>query len=73
MDGADVVIGKSFTLNPEWRALGTADFDGNKRADVVFKNDYNGGHIYMWLGSGSSYTASSSVGRRLGWTIVPFE
>lgn len=72
MSGPDILIGKSYAVNESWRAIGAADYDGNGKADIAWKNDHNGGHVYIWMGNGTGFVSSDSIGRRIGWTLLPY-
>jgi hypothetical protein len=56
--------------NQGWDVVGTGDLDGDGRADVILQNA-NTGQIYGYTLSGSTITASRSIGAgsNFGWRV----
>src|SRR5690606_5016812 len=47
MNGATQVQGRSFTAPAGWSVIGSGDFNGDGRNDVVWQS--SNGNVYLWL------------------------
>ena len=58
MNGVSVAGAQAVLADPNWRAVRVADFDGNGKADLVFKGP--GGSV-TWLMNGTTPTAKATL------------
>ena len=57
-------------VGPEWEIVGTGDFDGDDRADILWRN-MSTGAVYIWLIDGTDRVGAGLVGGvPLVWEIV---
>lgn len=69
MSGSAITSSKGFAISTALRGIGTGDFDGNGHADVIWTNST--GDIYVWLGTGTSYSSQFVYQLASSWTLVP--
>lgn len=68
MDGAEIVLGKSFTVSRT--VIGVGDLNGDGRSDVILRDSQ--GQIFLWPNAtGNSYSSTKLIGARQGWRILP--
>jgi hypothetical protein len=46
------------TVSPEWHALGTGDYNGDGKSDIIWQN-VNTGQTAIWLMNGTTPTAET--------------
>ena len=69
MNGASQLQGRSFSSPAGWSVIGSGDFNGDGRNDVVWQA--GNGNVYLWLNTnGNAYGGAQLVGNRAGWTLV---
>jgi FG-GAP-like repeat len=72
MNGPAVIGGGAVSLNPgpSWQAVGSADFNGDGQADILWQNA--NGQAAIWEMDGTNVTASATVGPNPGpnWKVV---
>lgn len=69
MNGATQLQGRSFAAPAGWNVIGSGDFNGDGRNDVVWQSA--NGNVYLWLNTnGNAYGGAQLVGNRAGWTLV---
>ena len=72
MNGPTVIGGGAVSLNPgpSWQAVGSADFNGDGQADILWQNA--NGQAAIWEMDGANVTASATVGPNPGpnWKVV---
>ena len=61
MNGTTVIGGASLgNPGPSWHAIGTADFYGNHRSDILWQN--TSGAVVIWEMNGTSVIGGASLG-----------
>jgi len=61
MNGASYVGGGSpGNPGPSWHVIGTGDYYGHGRSDILFQNV--SGEVYIWEMNGTSYVGGGSLG-----------
>jgi hypothetical protein len=70
MSGPSVIgAGALATVSPEWIVVDLADFDGDGKADIIWR--HTDGSVYFWKMNGASVTSSAPVVNPGGsWQIV---
>jgi V8-like Glu-specific endopeptidase len=71
MNGASVSDSQTVSYIPsqDWSIMGTGDFDGDGRSDILWRND--NGIVGIWHMNGSQFASGGNVvGRPEGWNIV---
>ena len=73
MNGLNIRSGANVGFNPgpSWHAVGTGDFNGDGKADILWQN--TDGTPAMWLMDGTSVISGGNVGADPGsnWHVVP--
>ena len=49
---------------PSWHAIGTGDFDGDGKSDILFQN--TSGQVAIWLMNGATPTTEALAGANPG-------
>jgi len=69
-----VTTGGGFSLvkpNLAWKIVATGDYNGDGKADILYRNDTTG-QLYLYLMNGTTSTAAASINTEpnLAWKIV---
>ena len=58
MNGTSYASGQIIArgVDPNWKIVGAADFDGDTQTDILFQNQANG-TVALWLMNGTSYSS----------------
>ena len=70
MNGTSFLAASTLGIFPlEWTVVGTADFNGDDKPDIIWSNSITGERA-LWLMNGTNFLASSTLGLfPLEWTV----
>ena len=61
MNGTQIVVGGQVgTTDPDWQIVGSGDYNGDGRADILWR--HSSGTTYMWLMNGTQIVVGGQVG-----------
>jgi len=70
MDGATVGSTAFQVVGAEWQLVDTGDFNGDRKADLVWRNT-NDGSVYVWMLDGTTVVSAESPGAvGLEWALA---
>jgi hypothetical protein len=74
MNGAQVLAGNDISqqqLGSNWHIVGTGDFNGDNKTDILWRNDI--GTLQVWTMNGLSVLSTTETSRPIGvdWHVVP--
>jgi uncharacterized delta-60 repeat protein len=70
MDGAAVGASAFQVVGAEWSLVDTGDFNGDRKADLVWRNA-NDGSVYVWMLDGTTVVSAESPGAvGLEWALA---
>ena len=70
MDGTTKLLDGHLGGNLDWEVIGTGDFNGDSKADVIWHQVSTGTHI-IWLMDGTTKLLDGYLGENLNWEVIP--
>jgi hypothetical protein len=74
MNGAKVVSGATVgtVADASWRIVEVADFDGDGKADILWRNTTTGADtVWFMNGAAIAGSAAPNAAAGLGWSVMP--
>lgn len=68
MNGPAIASYKTFSIDSAFQSTGTGDFNGDGYGDMLWRNDSR--ELYMWLGTGTTFTSQFVAQNGEGWSVV---
>jgi hypothetical protein len=69
MNGASIISGAGL-LGYGWTTVRTGDFDGNGKADIVWRNSSTN-QTALWLMNGATPVSGSALSTDANWFVQP--